>query len=352
MKTPLALTASQVISGERLPKRAIATNRFSDLPLPSGWFRIACSKELRPGKVRAIRYFNKDFVLFRTQDGVPYLLDAYCPHLGAHLGYGGKVNGETLQCPFHGWTFSGEGRCVDVPYSEGSSRTRVKEWPLTERHGFILMYYHPRATPPTWEIPALPECKDTKWIPFQRRTWSIRTHPQEIVENGIDTAHFPHLHTHSFHDLKSDAMEIAGPVMIHKLVPEYNISIPGFPDLSKKIESSMEVTHYGLGCQVGRSAIKIQNLQLKFLVLAWVTPVDTDSIEIELAISMESILSKRLTALLARKVVLDDLAKALAQDIPILENKIYRQSPVLCDGDGPIHKYRKWAQQFYVDRAD
>jgi 3-ketosteroid 9alpha-monooxygenase subunit A len=36
------------------------------------------------------------------------------------------------------------------------------------------------------------------------------------------------------------------------------------------------------------------------------------------------------------------------QDIPIWENKVYLEEPTLCDGDGPIAKYRKWFKQFYV----
>ena len=36
------------------------------------------------------------------------------------------------------------------------------------------------------------------------------------------------------------------------------------------------------------------------------------------------------------------------QDIPIWENKIYLDTPLLCDGDGPIRKYRKWFSQFYA----
>ena len=36
------------------------------------------------------------------------------------------------------------------------------------------------------------------------------------------------------------------------------------------------------------------------------------------------------------------------QDIPIWENKIYLDTPLLCDGDGSIRKYRKWFSQFYA----
>ena len=35
------------------------------------------------------------------------------------------------------------------------------------------------------------------------------------------------------------------------------------------------------------------------------------------------------------------------QDVPIWESKRYRDKPMLCDNDGPIMRYRKWASQFY-----
>jgi hypothetical protein len=44
---------------------------------------------------------------------------------------------------------------------------------------------------------------------------------------------------------------------------------------------------------------------------------------------------------------MDDQARAIEQDFAIWENKIYRPNPVLCDGDGPVRAYRKWAGQFY-----
>ena len=52
--------------------------------------------------------------MFRGKNGKPYVLDAYCAHMGANLGIGGRVRYNTcIECPFHGWTFDGEtGDCV------------------------------------------------------------------------------------------------------------------------------------------------------------------------------------------------------------------------------------------------
>ena len=60
---------------------------------PRGWFVIGVSTELAPGDVRPIRYFGREMVLYRSESGAAIVHDAFCPHLGAHLGHGGKVIG-------------------------------------------------------------------------------------------------------------------------------------------------------------------------------------------------------------------------------------------------------------------
>ena len=47
----------------------------------------------------------------------------------------------------------------------------------------------------------------------------------------------------------------------------------------------------------------------------------------------------------------DDMAAAVEQDFPIWENKTYLERPRLCEGDGPVGDYRRWAAQFYVEKG-
>ena len=59
--------------------------------------------------------------MFRDDRGKAYVLDAYCPHLGANIAIGGHVIGDCLECPFHGWQFRGaDGKVTKIPYSESS----------------------------------------------------------------------------------------------------------------------------------------------------------------------------------------------------------------------------------------
>ena len=101
--------------------------RFEIPPFPNGWFQVAYSDEVADGDVVPLQYFGKDLVLFRGQDGVPRVLDAFCPHLGAHLGYGGRVEDNCIRCPFHAWRFDGAGKCVDVPYANDEERKIAEE---------------------------------------------------------------------------------------------------------------------------------------------------------------------------------------------------------------------------------
>src|SRR5262245_2922867 len=95
---------------------------------PRGWFLIGYSRELPDHGVLAARFFGVDLVLFRGDDGAARMLDAHCPHLGAHLGHGGRVVGNCVRCPYHGWEFDGEsGSCTHVPFARRipvAARTR------------------------------------------------------------------------------------------------------------------------------------------------------------------------------------------------------------------------------------
>src|SRR5690606_7988267 len=105
-------------------RSGVVMSRFP-FGIPFGWYPVAWSFELEKGGVLRRHYFSRELVVFRGESGEAFVLDAYCPHVGAHLGVGGRVEGETLRCPFHGWRFSGAGECVEIPYAKrtpGSAR--------------------------------------------------------------------------------------------------------------------------------------------------------------------------------------------------------------------------------------
>src|SRR5262245_54189057 len=125
---------------------------------PNGWFQVAYSDEISPGTVQPLSYFGRQLVIFRGADNNVSVLDAFCPHLGAHLGYGGRVEGNSIVCPFHAWKFDGCGGCTDVPYAKKiPPKARVGAWPVIERNGLVLVWHHAGGAAPQWDIPVLQE---------------------------------------------------------------------------------------------------------------------------------------------------------------------------------------------------
>ena len=167
----------------------------------TGWYQIGYSAELAPGQVTAARWLNQDLVLFRTESGRLSLLNAYCPHMGAHLGhpgeFGGGVCGEVLQCPWHGWKWSAEGENVEIPYRPDQTvKAKVGKQEVREIDGMIFMWYDHAGGPPTWEWEGLPYVGDkSDYYPIDSTVDGPHlAKPQQIHENSADPHHFQYVH--------------------------------------------------------------------------------------------------------------------------------------------------------------
>jgi cholesterol 7-desaturase len=88
-------------------------------PFPNGWYVACKSKELSKGATKAVDIAGQNLVLMRDEQGKASALHAYCAHMGANLAVGGKVvNGNCVECPFHGWLYNAEtGQCVSISHS-------------------------------------------------------------------------------------------------------------------------------------------------------------------------------------------------------------------------------------------
>jgi phenylpropionate dioxygenase-like ring-hydroxylating dioxygenase large terminal subunit len=301
---------------------------------PNGWFQVAYSDELQPGGVMPLSYFGRDLVLFRAADGKASVLDAYCPHLGAHLGYGGKVEGDSIQCPFHAWRFDGCGGCTSVPYAKKiPPKAKMRAWPVREVNGLILVWYHAdEDAAPSFEIPTLAEVGNEEWTPYERRRWTIRTRHQEMAENAVDSAHFHYLHGTS--NMPSSRAEAEGPIL-------HVFSTTGMSTPRGGVDGSVESTSYGFGY----STVRFRGI-VETLLVSSMTAIDDEHIDVRFNFTIKKLPDKDVTQGVG-KAFIREVSRQLEQDIPIWEHKVYFDHPVLCDGDGPIGLFRKWCRQFY-----
>ena len=303
-------------------------SRRFPFPIPNGWFQVAYSDDLAPGAVVPLRYFGQDLVLFRTASGVAEVFDAHCPHLGAHLGHGGRVEGETLVCPFHGWRFARGGRCVGISYAQRvPPQAAVRAWPSVEGSGMIFVWRHARGEPPLWEAPRVPEWGEPGWEPWQRFRWRVRSASQEIIEGAVDGVHFPYVHKNE----GVPGMQVAfdGPY----LRTTSSLHLPEGP-------TRMEVCFHGIGAGVGR---KHGLGDVAFIGTE--TPIDDETVDFRFSLMKRAADPSGPMA----QFYIDEIARGVGEDIPIWENKRYVERPPLCEGDGPIGQYRRWARQFYSE---
>ncbi|MDE2796709.1 MAG: Rieske 2Fe-2S domain-containing protein [Gemmatimonadota bacterium] len=111
-------------------------------PYPDGWYRLLRSKSLRRGQVRYLECPGRALVVWRSEDADEvFAMPAFCPHLGANLA-GGRVCKDRIECPFHGWQFTGDGRAASIPYGDiVPTRIATESFPVEEVHGQIFMYH-------------------------------------------------------------------------------------------------------------------------------------------------------------------------------------------------------------------
>lgn len=313
---------------------------------PIGWFVVAFSEEVPPGEVVRLRYFGRDLIAYRGASGTPYVADAYCPHLGAHLGHGGTIEGETIRCPFHRWRFEGEGgRCVEIPYTDKvPPRARLGAMPVRERNGTIYAFHRPGSSDPAEDPPwELPELDEEGWTARRTVHWrDLRTHAQEVFENTVDTAHIGPIHA-------GQGAAIVGKPRFDRERMEIDIEfqapgdVVGMPDVLNDVH--LHVSLRGLGWVAVDTHVR--NVGVRARQRIHVTPVDHETVDIRAVVQVQPTDDPAFTEELAR-IFYDAYVEDFAKDFPIWENKRYLGRPLLAKGDGPIGAYRKWCAQFYA----
>jgi 3-ketosteroid 9alpha-monooxygenase subunit A len=299
---------------------------------PRGWFVAAFSSEIPLLGVKTMRFFGEKLVAFRGEDGAVHVLDAYCAHMGADLGAGGVVVGDTIRCPFHAWRYCGTGECVDIPYAKKiPPKAKQRAWTVRELNGLVLVWHDERGASPDYEVPAIPEFASAEWTGWNTFLYPIKTHPREIVENLADRAHFPSVH-------RTEIDEFAFDVDRHMATQRVKgrAVLPG----GGVDRFASTTTYHGPGYLIMRMNGVMQN----YMLVAH-TPVDSGNLELRLGVMLK-IVTKDMDGIV--KLYMANLKAGFEDDMRIWENKLYREVPVLCDGDGPITQLRRWYRQFYA----
>lgn len=161
------------------------------------WYPIALSDEISNEQPLEVDIMSLKFVAFRDTDGTAHVLSNTCVHRGGALGRG-KVNGDRVACPYHGWEFGGDGKCGYLPTNpldqKPPARAKVDAYPVEERYGIVFAFLGDLAEderPPLYEIP---EYGVDPWRVNDVVVFEVNAYYQRSVENGLDAAHNEFVH--------------------------------------------------------------------------------------------------------------------------------------------------------------
>ncbi len=300
-------------------------------PFPIGWYSVARKSELGKGDVQRVFAFDRELALFRTRSGVAVVTDAFCPHLGAHLGVEGRVVGEAIRCPFHGWKFDASGDCVEIPYcDEIPDRAKVRSWHVSETNSDIMVWYHPHGTAPDWEVPELEELNSDDWSDPQYWEFTIPNHVQNIAENTCDPEHFQYVHR----------MESTPPSEVN--IAEDGRVLHMIADATAAVNpNTLHAIMHNPGLAIVRT---VYGPNAEMMVYSTAQPTTLNETHMRWTLTVR----KEIVDLVGDDVM-RGIKEGINDDMPIWRHKIYRDKPVFCKGDTSLVGFRKWVKQFYVN---
>ena len=342
------------------------------------WYPMIRSEDLadKPEKVKCL---GLNFVVFRDEEGAPHVLSDTCVHRGGSLGGAWSaletlpriVNG-CIVCPYHGWEFNGEGKCVNIPSigygNKPPARAKIDSYPVQEKYGIVFAFL---GDLPEEERPPLLEIEEygqEGWRANSVLVLDVPYYYERSIENGLDPAHNEFVHpTHGFGGMKRDTYKV------NEIEIEDNrkgwgfwfwhqFDAPALPDESHPTaQGSGGTTPWGdaktkpspvkagggtYGPNVMPTYINVKPPSM-FRQYFFEQPIDVDHTRI-FFLNMRNFLldPDKDGAIHARNKVI------AGQDIAILTDLYPRMTPtsntkeVLMPADAPIAAYREWLRKF------
>jgi 3-ketosteroid 9alpha-monooxygenase subunit A len=311
-----------------------------------GWHCLGKASDFTAAP-RRLQYFGTKLVAYRgREDNRVHILDGYCPHMGADLALG-CVKGNSIVCPFHSWSWGGDGVCNDIPYAKRiPPKAIIKSWPTLEENGLLFVWNDPEGNPPIAE--QRPQRSEdyfsgawTDWVTAQ---FTIHSNCRELVDNMADVAHFGPVHyfkINKFSNVQDGHRYIQYSEGSHAILED------GSTGLSSV--ATYEGPAYMTTTMNGSMDGKPMNVHL----LVAHVPLNTECFHINFGVMLQKVpgVSAEQNQKLLEEYLQANIV-SFKQDVDVWDNKVRVDNPLLCDGDGPLHMLRKWYSQFYMNVAD
>ena len=165
--------------------------------IPNQWYVILESNEVKKGKPIGFTRMGEKIVAWRDGNGKLSVMSDLCPHRGVALSVG-KLSGDCIQCPFHGFEYDSSGNGKLIPANgrdaEPPKAMHVKTYQTREEHGFIYMWWgEPLAAEVEYpQLPWFESISENMVYSTLRDHW--KCHYSRAIENQLDVVHLPFIH--------------------------------------------------------------------------------------------------------------------------------------------------------------
>jgi 3-ketosteroid 9alpha-monooxygenase subunit A len=340
---------AQSASGIRTIDAGAPPQRFA-----RGWHCLGLTETFRDGKPHAINAFGTKLVVFAGGDGQLNVLDGYCRHMGGDLTQG-TIKGNNVACPFHDWRWSGEGRCVEIPYAKRVPlRARTRAWTTLEKNGQLFVWNDPQGNPPPPEVepPAIDGVGSDEWSEWVWNTIVIEgSNCREIIDNMADMAHFYYIHF-AFPTYFKNIFE-------GHIATQY-LDSRGRPDVGSGSNYAgednllrSEASYFGPSYMINYLWNDFKGTSIESVLINCHYPIDANSFVLQYAVmvkrppGVDGETANKIAGKFSRS-----FSVGFLQDVEIWKNKSRIDNPLLCEEDGPVYQLRRWYEQFYVDVED
>ncbi len=160
------------------------------------WYPICTTDELNAENPRLVELLGVRLVAFRDASGNAHVLSDTCIHRGGSLSKG-KVNGDCVRCPYHGWEYDGNGNCVLIPSMSDKKppgRAKVDGYPVQEKYGVVFAFLGdlPEAERPPLHL--VEEYGQEGWQFSGPLVFELEAYFERSIENGLDPVHNEFVH--------------------------------------------------------------------------------------------------------------------------------------------------------------
>ncbi len=311
-----------------------------------GWHTLGLSESFTSKPV-GVNAFGTKLVVFRNSKGEALALQAACPHMGGDLSMG-KVDGDMVRCPYHEWGWGKDGECLDIPYAKKIPKDAcIQSWKVHEENKLLFVWNDPEGAEPLDHeiIPREEACFSDKWSDWVLEENVININCRELIDNMADMAHFKTVHGVTATRFKN--------IFEGHVLTQINEG--------KNLEGSeydeggimkSKATYFGPAYMMCWMTNEGQGMKQKSVQLVSHVPIDKDSFLLRHGVIVEK--NESFTDEQNQEMVdmyTEMTQMSFKQDVEIWHNKVRVDNPLLCDGDGPVHKLREWYNQFYLDRS-